>query len=57
MMECPQAPNLLSFRRARASRDNLAQEAEIMDAWMQALEDHDIKDVAKVDEDIETEDE
>lgn len=42
---------------ANASTYIIVQESEIMDAWAQALEDHDRKDVTNVDEDIRIDDE
>lgn len=48
----PDAPNELSYNMVLASTDILAQEAKIMDAWTQALEDRDGEDVFNVDEDL-----
>lgn len=56
-------PNKLSYHIARAPRKSLVQEAEIMEAWMQALEDHngDVsdnvgeEDIALEEEDFELE--
>lgn len=42
-----------SYHTAHASMDNLAQEAETLEAWTQALEDSEGEEAAKVDEDID----
>lgn len=50
------APNEPSYHTACSSRDDLAHEAKITDAWTQAREVRGRKDVANVHEDIEIED-
>lgn len=56
-MRRPEAPDVSSYYMARASRGVLPQEAEVIEAWMQILEDCDCEDEDYVNRDIEMEDE
>lgn len=49
--------NEVSHHTKRSSRELLAQEVKIMDAWKQSLEDCDIEDAHNRDGDIKIEDE
>lgn len=57
LMRQSEPPNALPYYKARASREIITQEADIMDAWMQSLEGVDGEDAENVDEDMQTEDE
>lgn len=52
LMKRTDAPNELSHRTARASRKIIEQQADIIDAWAQALKDGDHHDVGNVDDNI-----
>lgn len=56
-MRCTNTLNESWYQTARAPRKILTQEAEIMQALTQALEDPDSEDVDNVDENIKIEDE
>lgn len=51
------ALNESSYQTAKAWRDIFVQWAELIQAWTQALKDHDGEDISNVDKDAEIEDE
>lgn len=57
LLRCTDALNESSSHMARAPRDIFTKEEETLNAWKQALGDHNCKDVTNVQEDIVVEDE